>query len=421
MDRMGKQNIYYGWKMVASAFTIYMLTMAFTSYGCSVIVTLTVRALDWSDSLPGFASSIMYAVSAALSVPMSIIIVKLGIRAAFFVALGAGAVSAAALSFLPPSPVLFLAAYVPIGIMVAGVAYAACPCLINAWFDRKKATAMAIYISAGSLGGAIIPPLIQRVTSVNLRAPWMVYLACILFSIGIAFVFVRNNPEDVGEIPDGRTWNRTHPAAGDAAAVQSGSRNVPSLKSCYHSFTFYSLCVQIVSARFIHAGFSSYVVMYALYRGISEENAALLLTIFSVSGLIARLSVSALDYLPISRHFFCVLCMAVMALSGFCLFSASGMPLFVAGAFGIGLGFGWYLPFFTLLQSMCFGRENFPVINGTFNTVSLLGGMAAPMVTLVIYRLTGDFKYSVLILGLLLLFCVVLSILTPIRIIRDDS
>ncbi len=407
-----KNNVFYGVWITAAVWAIYFLSATPSAYGSSVVSTQVVLQRGWDEGIVGMGTSIYYLSLAMISIPTSILIKKKGIKSAIYIGTFVG-IATYALLILADKPVIYLALFVGIGICCAMTSIVPAPAAINMWYDRNKAMPMAIQVSAGSIGGFLMPIIVQYCAGFGVNLCWLVFLLMNVVTLFITIFVIKNDPKEIGEIPDGRAWTAAHPLS-EEEKILHDSRE-PSLSSCYRSRQFWMLAIQLFGTRAANAGINSYIMLYAIHTGVPEMQAALLITAYNATGLIGRFSVGFLDKLPVKKQVVNVTCLTLIAFGGVLLFLGGGYPMFLVAALCAGFGFGALCALFPLLVPEYFGSGNFPMLNGTFNTLGTLGGFFSPIAIYAIARRMGGYGNSFAALGLMLLFCAVFSALTPVR------
>lgn len=414
---MKKGNIYYGVWITAAIWAIYFFTAVPSAYGSSIVSTQVVLKKGWAEGIIGMGSSICYLSIALASIPASILIKKRGIKPTIIVGALIGCISYLGLAILADTPVIYLGLFTGIGICSAMTALVTGPAAINIWYDRNRALPMAIQVSAGSVGGFLMPILVHFCVGVSISLCWIVFLAMSVTALLIGIFVIKNDPKDVGEIPDGREWTKKHPPDKEEKALQAADE--PPLARCYRSRQFWMLALQLFGTRAANAGINSYIIIYAIHTGVPEMQAALLITAYNITGLVGRISVGFIDKLHIKKHVMNVFALSLLAAGGGILFLAKSYPMFLAAALCTGFGFGALCALFSLLVAEYFGHGNFSMLNGTFNTLGTLGGFCAPIAVFTVAQAMGGYGNSYLLLGILLLVSAVFSALTPVRRIRQ--
>src|SRR5439155_259838 len=77
---------------------------------------------------------------------------------------------------------------------------------ITRWFSRYRGRTMAVTLSASGFAGFFVAPTINRILTGNggnWRQAWAIVAAVSVLSAIVAFLFVRERPEDLGQMVDG--------------------------------------------------------------------------------------------------------------------------------------------------------------------------------------------------------------------------
>jgi MFS family permease len=88
--------------------------------------------------------------------------------------------------------------------VATGAALAGQACLAR-WFVRRRSLVLSVLYSSGAIGGFVAAPLLNRLIQATgtWRAGWWLLAALSAVAAIIALVFVRERPEDVGQVVDG--------------------------------------------------------------------------------------------------------------------------------------------------------------------------------------------------------------------------
>jgi len=100
---------------------------------------------------------------------------------------------------------LILVFGVVLSIAQAGSSLTTTSALLSKWFHRQRATAMALTTTGSSVGGLLLVPLTASLISlVGWRITWGVLgLLVLVLVVPLAFVLLRDDPEEMGLRPDG--------------------------------------------------------------------------------------------------------------------------------------------------------------------------------------------------------------------------
>jgi len=139
------------------------------------------------------------------SLLVALVIGKVGCRLPMAIGLTIAAIGMALLSRITEIWQLWLLYGVVVG---GGVAYGhllALTTLVNFWFVKRKSLAIGIVVSGMGAGPLVYSRFIaSMVEAIGWRSSWQVLAGVVfLFAAIPALVFIRNRPEDIGQVADG--------------------------------------------------------------------------------------------------------------------------------------------------------------------------------------------------------------------------
>jgi MFS family permease len=201
------KNEFFGWKLLWILWAVIFLNFAFPTFGMSVVNTDMAHAMHLNHKELGLAYS-AFSLMAGLPAPLAALSInKFGIRftmviGALSMALGALLMVFAAHTAL--EAILILALPVGFGAVMCGTL--APQVAMARWFHRKRALAIATVLSASGTGGCIAVPLLNHVIAAsggNWRAAWVCMGSGSVAAALVAALFVKESPEQMGQLPDG--------------------------------------------------------------------------------------------------------------------------------------------------------------------------------------------------------------------------
>lgn len=235
------------------------------------------------------------------------------------------------------------------------------------WFDRYRATAVALLQTGIGLGGLLVP----LVATLIVEHGWRVTAASsgllvllVGLPLGLAF---RSRPEDHGTTPDGE-----HPGSAPATRLQRGSFTAQQALRT-RAFWLVSLGhttgVTVVSAMLVHA-----VVYLESRLEYSLQHAALIVAVMTGVTVLGQIVGG------IAGDRFDKRMLAAAAMFG----HAVGLVLLILGAvlpFAImqGLALGIRGPQMMSLRADYFGREAFPTVMGISGLFIMAGQVGGPV------------------------------------------
>ncbi len=236
---------------------------------------------------------------------------------------------------------------------------------VNNWFRRRRATAMGVMLLPSVAAGIVVSALgiaAGLLGTVNTPAAWLVVAAVLLALIWPLSRFVRNRPEDNGQLPDG-----IDPAS-DTEAASDQSDNVVvfpdyTWREAMRTRAFWMMTLGI--------GFSSSMSLVVIpfiprllieERGFSSE-AGIVSVVLTLSSLVGTGVVGMIgDRVPIRWAMFGCAALQVVA-TGLLLF-AEAAPIAFSFAVLMGIAYGGLIPLALAARGVYFGRSNFGTITG---------------------------------------------------------
>lgn len=413
------KKFYYGWIIAAAAASQVFLAGSPTCYGGSVITAKVAAQYGWGEEMVGASMSALFTAMALGGIPISVLIRRIGFRKGIIAEAALGLVSYLYLAFSGGSRVGYLLAFGCAGITAICGSVLCGTGLVNAWFDRNKSLPMALTLAAGAIGGFAFPLIAQALCSISVRTCWLCYAGSQIVSILIGIFLVKDRPEDIGEVRDGRAWVEAH-ADKSTAAVEDETRE-PTLAACFRSPQLYILAFQLFLSKCVPGAVISYSILFAVQRGVPENLAVWILTIYSSFGLLGRLASGMLDRLHLPLNI-CYAGSFGMVSAGFLIMSAANSTaLFFAGAAVCGTGFGFIYVTQYLLMAVYFGNRNYTTINGTLSTTSFLGNSAGAMLVLAVEKMTGSYMYGFLTIAAVCCVSAGIAAINKARMIGTES
>jgi MFS family permease len=379
-----------------------MAASAMITSGYSVVAVPLSTEFQPSRMVLMLTMTIFMLVSGLLSPVAGMLMDRWSMR--LFMGLGAGLIVAGfvALSFatsfvqvLVIYGLLLAPANVLIGPMAAAV-------LLSRWFVKRRGTALGMAIAGVSFGGFAYPPIAQALLDGNdWRDALRLLAAIVALTVVPAALLIVNRPADRGLHPDG--------AASDPD-VRQGQGTAARL-ALWTLLTDRSFWILAAIFGIVMAGMTGMVtnlVPLAVDEGIDAGSAALLISIYSGSGFIAKLVFAAVaDRLP-PRY------LILTAITGY----AAGMTCVVGAEMGywmialgvalIGLFGGLMVPLQGFLVPRIFGQQVVGRVSGVLTFVVLIGLLVTPPIFGRIFDRTGNYDaaflaFAALALGLVLL------------------
>jgi MFS family permease len=291
-------NAFYGWRLLGVFWIVTFINLAFPAYGSSVLNAAMAADLGLDRRTLGLLFS-GYMVMSGLPGPVVAMSVnRLGVRVTLVIGSLILVLGALLMAFVVSSGIVAgLVFGLLIGSGVATGAALASQSGLARWFVRRRALVIAILYSAGGVGGFVAAPLLNQVIAMadgNWRVGWLLIAALSGLAGVLAAIFVRENPTDLGQTPDG--------VDGAAAGSSSVSRQLPAYITT-EEWTYRealatpAFWLMIVSQVAVSCGYTLYLahgIVHLKDLGHTQAAAAWSVGILAVTGLIAKVIIAAL-------------------------------------------------------------------------------------------------------------------------------
>lgn len=199
-----RQPFYYGWIVVAVCFFIVLIS-AGPRTGFGAFFNPMREDFGWSYGLTSLALSIAMLVGGFFGPLGGYLLDKFGGRTVILWGLVIMGASTILLSLTPHILFLILMFGVVTAIGMTGAGVNTAVALLARWFRRRRTIALGLVTAGLSAGGLVMVPLAAYlIQATDWRTAWVV-LGAIILGLGfpVTFVLLRNDPKDMGLLPDG--------------------------------------------------------------------------------------------------------------------------------------------------------------------------------------------------------------------------
>ena len=364
---MTSERSFYGWKLVFFLWLLDFLNMGFPLYGGAVINTYMLKEIPMSRSAYGLGFTLLNLFVGLPSILVAASIVRWGIRKTFGIGSALILVGALWLSLIASRPWHY---WVGFGVLTAtGISFGTIvptATAITRWFSRYRGRMMAVTLSASGFAGFFVSPLINRILTVNggnWRQAWAVVAGISVLSAFVAFVFVRERPEDLGQSVDG------DPEA--AHAVQSSSRRALVTtfawepQQAYRTVPYWMILIGGIACQFPFFFFTAHWLLHLKGVGLPAADAAWAMGLFTLGAVFGRLIGGWLMDRMVARYAF-MLGLCLYFLGSFLALRVSPGALWIAYSAAIlyGVAFGWTFICLNTVTGHFYGPAAFPKLNG---------------------------------------------------------
>lgn len=280
--------------------------------------------------------------------------------------------------------------------------------IVARWFAQRRGRALGITAIGTSLGGLLVPLLLQSLIDAygwRNACLWMAAIALLLLLPPIWLV-VRNRPADLGLQPDGQSLETQKPGVTPLATDTAPPRLMTDA-----SFWRIAFAVGVLMATF--TVILANLVPFAVGHGVATRQAALLISIISIAGISGKLLFSVFaDRIDLKWAMLVALVMLglpMVALSGL-----HSYPVMVLSAVSMGLASGAFLPAWSALVARIYGPSIFGRVMGRMQPIAIVMVMLAMPMSGHLYDRTGN--YSATFLTMAAAVVLALVVFFPVRV-----
>jgi MFS family permease len=403
------RRLFYGWVVLAVA----ALGLFASGPGQSHIFSVFIGPIseDLGISRTAVASSYAFAtLLAALGLPfVGRLIDRFGARPVVLaVAILFGA---AATAFGQVANLLWLTVgFAALRFLGQGSLMLNCANLVAQWFDRRRGFALSLMALGFAASMAVHPPLAQWLTDqLGWREAWL-WLGVLtwLLLIPPILLLVQNKPEDLGLQPDGAIRRGHGPEAAAPQAAEAGLTVQQALKTPAFWITALSLATlsMLVTALFFHQ------VSIFTHQGVDAYVAA---RVFSVSAMTMVLAMPIigrlLDRFP-TRPIF-AFAMLTQSAALIAIVFVHDLTSAVLYAIVFGLNNAAVQTHYTYVWPRFFGRRHLGSIQGTAQTIGIIGASVGPLPFGAAFDLFGSYTDALLIFAVQPVLCAAAILLMP--------
>ena len=375
-------NIYYGWRMVAIGCAVRLLGGGFHLYGFTVFFLPITHELGLSRAATSLVFSLAR-IEGAIEGPLAgYLLDRFGPRPLMIAAILLSGIGYMCLGGVH-SYTAFLVVYLGVISLAFSAGFMHSPMvLVNSWFIRRRAMAMTLISSSVSIGGALITPIVALcVHTWGWRyGAFISGLGLILIGVPLAWP-VRRSPESMGLRPDGEPHENPS-APGKSPALRHAETEL-NLPQAMRTSAFWLIILATMARVAAFNTITVHFIPIMVWKGVSQERAALLLSAMAVVSLLTHLLLGWLaDHVHKPRLMAASMLVGTVALllltrgeSEWALWVFIVLFTFVESIFPV----GW------ATVGDFFGRKHFGTIRGTMSAFYLWGAAAGPVVAGAIY------------------------------------
>lgn len=368
--------------MLAALWGVMFLNLGFPAYGPAVINAAMAKAVGLQRETLGNMYSV-YMIMSGLPGPLVAISVnRFGVRKTLL--LGSSLIVMGAL-LMATAVTSGLGAMLCFGLLVGtGVATGAALASqtgLARWFVRRRSLALSVLYSAGAIGGFVAAPVLNRLIQVSgtWRAGWWLIAALSGIAACVALIFVRERPEDMGQVADGFGPPLADGRAAPDMRPPFVTRREWTFRAAVRNPTYWALLISLLGTSGGFTLFLAHGVVHLQDLGHSAAVGAWAVSTMTVTGLIGKAMLATLGDRIDPRYIF-ALFMAVFAVGLVVIVNARAMWQVILFATCFGIGFGGGLVCFMSVLSNYYGTRAFASLAGLALAINTTMSAIAPKV-----------------------------------------
>lgn len=249
--------------------------------------------------------------------------------------------------------------------------------LVSQWFFAYRGRALSFAGLGGLAGAAAFPPLINMLIEwYGWQVTWRILgTALIVFFVPLALWLVRNRPEDVGLLPDGRRERAEMHTAGKSAL---GTEESWTMREAARTRAFWFVMICGAIPAMIYTGVTFQIFPILAERGIDRMTTAFVLSLVPIISFVCSL-ISGFVVERVRAHLVLGLSFVFSAATPIMLMYAQSTfaVILFAAAWGITQGF-MNIPLGVIWPNY-FGRKHLASIQGVTHTALVIGSALGPI------------------------------------------
>jgi MFS family permease len=388
-----KGDFYYGYIIVIVSFVVLLLGYGvFYSYG--VFFNPLMEEFGWTRAVTSGAYSLAVFVSGSLGILSGRLSDRFGPRIVIIFC----AVSTSLgymLMYLVHSTWQFYLSYAVFIAAGIGGFWAPPVSTVARWFIARRGLMTGIVSSGISFGTIVTPPLVTNlILAFGWRFSYLIIGIAVLVVVLMIAQFIRTSPQQMGLLPYGE-----HKTTRAGPKPNAGLF----LKEALRTRQFWLICLIYVFFGVALLTILVHIVPDAIGLGVSEINAATVLSVIGVASLIGRIVTGGIaDRLKVKVS--TILCLGLYTAALIWLQFADNLWELYLFAIFFGFGYGGISCLQSLIAAELFGVVALGAITAFFSFSYCVGGAIGPVLAGYIFDVSGSYRWA-------FIFCLVVVII----------
>ena len=383
--------MYYGWLIVAGAFIAQFFITGFFSYGFPLMVipveaefgvsrTEVMYGITWSTGLGLLVSPLVGMLADKWSIR--------GLMVTGAAAFGVGLILLSKSENILQFSVLF-AVFICLANSLLGPLTGST--VVARWFSESRGRALGIAAVGTSLGGMVIPYLVDRGISELGWREMMFYfgVAVLLFLLPYLYITVRNFPADKGLVGEPNSSNISADLSSPELTVDGPDLDV---KKILTTPAFWLIGLTLGLLFMSQTGVLTNIGAFMQGAGVGDKTKTLIFTLAGM-GLVGKLLFGyAADRINLKYGLWAAIVLAATGVA--ILASEPSYPGMLIAALFLGLATGGMLPVWGAMIAVVFGMKSYGRAMGAMMPVIALLVMPGPILGAKLFDMYGDYNNS---------------------------
>ena len=257
------------------------------------------------------------------------------------------------------------------------------------WFVKRRGLMTGIVVSGIGVGTVVMPPVAsQLISTYGWCTSYIIIGIIALVLIVIAAQFLRRDPGQMGQLPDGEGEVKQEGLISEARGF--------SLQGAIHTRQFWMLCAMFLCFGFCLQTIMVHIVIYTTELGISETIAAYVLAIIGGGSIVGRIVMGgATD--RIGNKLALIICFILMSIALVWLVAVKEVWTVYLFAAIFGFAYGGLVAIQSPSVANLFGMSSHGVILGAIAFSTTIGSAIGPVVAGHIFDITNSYQLAFLI------------------------
>lgn len=346
---------FFGWHVVAAAFTVAVFGWGLGFYGPPVYLEVVRQARGWPIALVSGAVTLHFLVGLVIIPNIPVLYRRLGLPIVTFAGGVVMAVGVLGWAVAAAPWQLYVAAILS-GAGWSALGAVAINAIVSPWFAAKRPQALGVAFNGGSVGGVIFSPFwVALIDRIGFASAAVVVSVVMLTTLGaLAALVLGRTPASLDQAPDGASAERS-----SFGASPSPETAIPTERlNLFHDRAFLTLCIGMTLALFAQTGIVAHLVS-VLAPTLGRQGAGLTAGGVGVAAVVGRLAVGSRAGAKSNWRAIASFSLIAQALGCGVLVLAHGSSpaLLVLGAVLFGLGVGNAISVPPVIANLEFPRE----------------------------------------------------------------